>query len=91
MADRPLRLWAARNISLSNVGSQCSDVVVVQRADPFVELQQPLVELREELVRLVEKVAQQAVEQFVLSARLQVAHDRVRCFLEEERRLTPSR
>ncbi len=40
MADSPLRLWAARNISLSRFSSQGCVVVVVERLDPLVQLQQ---------------------------------------------------
>ena len=66
MAERPLRLWAERNISLSRLVVAAPVVVVVERLDPFVQLQQVLVELGQELVRLVEEVAQQAVEELVL-------------------------
>ena len=74
MADRPLRLWAERNISLSRLSSQRCWMVLVERLDPLVQLQQVRVELGQELVRLVEKVAQQAVQQFVLGFWLRVAH-----------------
>ena len=49
-------------------------VIVLERVNPFVQLEQPLVELRQELIRLVEKVAQKAIEQIILRVCLQIAH-----------------
>ena len=55
-----------------DVGS--AGVILVERLGPRVQLEEVLVELSEQLVRLVEEVAQQAVQQVVLSVGRRIAH-----------------
>ena len=53
-------------------------MVVRQRLDPFVELQQIPVELGQQLIRLVEKIAEQFIQQSALASIGGVAHGHFR-------------